>query len=95
MNKNCGCKIESELIQVGKWGEGRREWIAYCPLHRSAETMLKALKECLGHSCGIEGVDFGYLNCCNRRDYKGHADECFIKAAIRAAEQSQKKEPNK
>jgi hypothetical protein len=44
----------------------------------------EALKKCLGHSCDIEGADFGFHSCCNQRDYKGHKPDCYIKQALAA-----------
>lgn len=42
------------MVQVGKWGEGRREWIEYCPLHISAEEMLKVIVDTVRHGPNYE-----------------------------------------
>ena len=48
--------------------------------------VVKGLRDLLNHSCTLEGGDFGWFSCCNRRDYSGHEKRCDLVKLIKNAE---------
>lgn len=50
------------------------------------EDEIKRLRDAVNrakdHSCDLEGADFGYLTCCQQRDYEGHKSDCYLILAL-------------
>jgi len=50
MSEQCGCRIETNGDKERVFGKELK--IAYCPLHRAADKLLEALRNCLCQTCG-------------------------------------------
>lgn len=49
------------------------------------EECVSALKDLMNHSCDLKDADFGWYDCCNQKDYRGHKKDCRRVEAISLA----------